>query len=655
MMKPRNPLKPLKILLVIVTAIFLAPACNKKFDEPPAFTPAEITPDLTIADLKAMHRTGSFEVITIDKTIGGIVIADDESGQFYKTIVIQDETGGISINLDGYDLYTSYPIGRKVYVKVKDLYLGDFNRMIQLGAGVDYSSSARLSPIPAALFNQYLIKGTLGNSVEPKAVSVADLNESLQNTLIQLNDFEFAVADTSKTFADASLGASAINYTIKSCSGESIILRNSSYADFAGYNLPNGNGSITAVYSVFGSTRQLNIRDTGDVQFYNQRCNGTITGNGTMVSIDSIRNLYPGFNVKLEGFQMKGTVISDAGSKNIATGKVILQDGNKGIAVSFSTAVSYNIGDSVLLDLTGDSLLNNNGSLEIKAPAGAVKPAPVATNRAVAPMEITIKQLTDDFKNYEYVLLKIKEATASGSSTYAGNNTLTDATGAITLFTSSSASFAAASLPSDARTWTGFCNTYGTTKEFQLRNLGDVEAATSGGGSGTGDLFISEYVEGSSYNKYLELYNGSSSMIDLTKYTVKLYLNGSSSAGNSVKLDVVSGSGTLEAGGIIVLKYTSAALELPVGVIAYPTSACNFNGDDAITLEKDGIVIDVFGEVGVDPGNSWSIAGSGSAAVDKTVRRISSITQGNANWSISSASEWIVITATDDVSNLGAR
>ena len=64
-----------------------------------------------------MHRTGSFEVITEDKTIGGIVIADDESGQFYKTIVIQDETGGISVNLDGYDLYTSYPVGRKVYVK----------------------------------------------------------------------------------------------------------------------------------------------------------------------------------------------------------------------------------------------------------------------------------------------------------------------------------------------------------------------------------------------------------------------------------------------------------------------------------------------------------------------------------------------------------
>ena len=94
-----------------------------------------------------MHRTGSFEVITEDKTIGGIVIADDER-QFYKTIVIQDETGGISVNLDGYDLIPRTG-RRKVYVKMKGLYLGDFNRVIQLGAGVDYSASGRLLPIPA--------------------------------------------------------------------------------------------------------------------------------------------------------------------------------------------------------------------------------------------------------------------------------------------------------------------------------------------------------------------------------------------------------------------------------------------------------------------------------------------------------------------------
>jgi hypothetical protein len=94
---------------------------------------------------------------------------------------------------------------------------------------------------------------------------------------------------------------------------------------------------------------------------------------------------------------------------------------------------------------------------------------------------------------------------------------------------------------------------------------------------------------------------------------------------------------------------------LPSGVTAYVSGICGFNGDDVITLEKDGTVIDVFGEVGTDPGSSWTIAGSASAALDKTVRRKSNIKQGNTNWTNSSSTEWNVITTKDDVSNLGTR
>src|SRR3954453_14960406 len=94
-------------------------ACNKKFDEPPVYVAPNITADLSISDLKAMHTTGKIEQITIDKTIAGVVIADDESGQFYKTIVIQDSTGAMIVKLYGYDLYTKYPIGRQVFIKVK--------------------------------------------------------------------------------------------------------------------------------------------------------------------------------------------------------------------------------------------------------------------------------------------------------------------------------------------------------------------------------------------------------------------------------------------------------------------------------------------------------------------------------------------------------
>src|SRR3954469_2433072 len=226
-------------------------ACNKKFDEPPVYVAPNISADLTINDLKAMHTIGKIEQITVDKTIAGVVIADDESGQFYKTIVIQDSTGGISVKLDGYDLYTKYPVGRQVFIKVKGLYIGDYNRLIEIGGGIDNSGSApQVTGIASSLFDSYVVKGTLNNVVEAKFVKVGDLNDAYQNTLIELDNFEFAVTDTSKNFADTSLNSSAVNFTIKSCDGENIILRNSSYADFAGYNVPNGNGNITAIYTV---------------------------------------------------------------------------------------------------------------------------------------------------------------------------------------------------------------------------------------------------------------------------------------------------------------------------------------------------------------------------------------------------------------------
>lgn len=650
--------KPISIAgyaAVILLTILVIAACNKTFDEPPVYEPAVITPDMTIAELKALHKTGSFEVLTEDKTIGGVVVADDRSGQFYKSIVIQDETGGISIKLDGFELYTEYPIGRLVYVKIKGLYLGDYNRMIELGGNVDYSSSSpRLDYIAAPLIDQYLIKGTLDNAVQPKIVTVGELNESLQNTLVQLQGYEFSAADTAKTYADPGLSVSAVNFTLRSCAGESIILRNSSYADFAGYNVPNGNGAITAIYSVFGTTKQLNIRDTSDVQFVNQRCQGTITGSGAIVSIDSLRKLYPGFNVKLEGFQVKGTVISDASSKNIATGNVVIQDGDKGINVYFGGTISYNIGDSILIDINDDSLLNRNGSLELKMSSGSVKPAALASNRVVTPAALTIKELSDNFAAYEYVLVKIKDATASGGTTFSGNNTLTDATGTITLYTSSSAVFAATQLPADMRTWTGYPNTYGSTKEFQIRNTGDIEGGGSGN-TGEEDLMITEYVEGSSSNKYLEIHNAAPTPADLTRYAVKMYTNGATSASSTGILSTVTGLATLEPGAFIVLKNSSATLILPSGVTAFSSGVCMFNGDDAITLEKDGVVIDVFGEVGVDPGTSWTVAGISSGAVDKTVRRRTNVAQGNANWNNASSTEWIVINTTDDVSNIGSR
>ncbi|WP_135229261.1 ExeM/NucH family extracellular endonuclease [Deinococcus fonticola] len=106
------------------------------------------------------------------------------------------------------------------------------------------------------------------------------------------------------------------------------------------------------------------------------------------------------------------------------------------------------------------------------------------------------------------------------------------------------------------------------------------------------DLIISEYVEGSSNNKAIELYNPTSGALDLSKYSLELYSNGSATAGNIQKL-----SGTLNAGATLVFVNGSASAALKaLGTVSAVT---NFNGDDALVLRKDGAVIDVFGQVGV--------------------------------------------------------
>jgi hypothetical protein len=139
------------------------------------------------------------------------------------------------------------------------------------------------------------------------------------------------------------------------------------------------------------------------------------------------------------------------------------------------------------------------------------------------------------------------------------------------------------------------------------------------------DLFISEYIEGSSSNKYIEVYNGTGTTVDLTNYDLQLYSNGSAS---TTPRDL---SGTIAPGEAIVYQNSSAALTLPDGVTAIDNLAVNFNGDDAVALYYDdgtkaAYFVDIFGCIGEDPGSAWT---SGAhSTVDKTLVRKSSVTGG---------------------------
>jgi predicted extracellular nuclease len=110
----------------------------------------------------------------------------------------------------------------------------------------------------------------------------------------------------------------------------------------------------------------------------------------------------------------------------------------------------------------------------------------------------------------------------------------------------------------------------------------------------TADVLISEYIEGSSFNKAIELYNGTGSDIDLTSYTLELYSNGAASASQSLKL-----SGTLKNGETYVLYHKDANADIKSKGDLANSTVINFNGDDAVILKKNGTVIDSIGQAGV--------------------------------------------------------
>lgn len=162
------------------------------------------------------------------------------------------------------------------------------------------------------------------------------------------------------------------------------------------------------------------------------------------------------------------------------------------------------------------------------------------------------------------------------------------------------------------------------------------------------DLIISEYIEGSSNNKYIELYNGTGSTINLANYSLQMFSNGASTPTNNNLL-----SGTLDNNSTIVYKNSSASL---YSGSATTISATNYNGDDAVALVKGTTYVDIFGKIGEDPGTAWT--STNNSTLDKTLVRKPTILTGVVTNPASGfptlESEWTSYPI-DNVSNLGSH
>ena len=163
------------------------------------------------------------------------------------------------------------------------------------------------------------------------------------------------------------------------------------------------------------------------------------------------------------------------------------------------------------------------------------------------------------------------------------------------------------------------------------------------------DLIISEYAEGISFNKYIEIYNGTAYDVDLSSYELWKITNGGTWPEQTQALN-----GIIESGETFVIAH-SAADYLIISSADFTSSICSFNGNDAIGLAKfdgnDFILIDAVGSDGADPGDGWEVSSVPDATKDHTLIRQNSVCNPEINWNIGST-QWEV-QAVNSWTNIG--
>ena len=246
--------------LVLSAAALVLVGCEKELDSPPLRT-LPVGSVLTVAELRALYTTTPV-YFNSAKSVYAVVTADEESGNLYKNVYVQDHTGAIVLRLlNSGGLYQ----GDSIRIYLPGTKLSAYEKMLQLDS-VDVDNN--------------IIKQAAGVQKQPQLVTIADINtvfspewsNPLQAKLVRIEGVEFAVGEACNGVTYSSPATQDTeNRTLTDCTG-SLIVRNSGYANFAGQPLPSGNGSIVGVVGQFDTDMQLFIRDITEVQMTGDRC-----------------------------------------------------------------------------------------------------------------------------------------------------------------------------------------------------------------------------------------------------------------------------------------------------------------------------------------------------------------------------------------------
>ncbi len=254
-------MKNLTRLILVLLAIFFTKSCVEDDDfNVPDTSDVVVEEPLGTINIQAIinQYESTFagrppEPITFDENAGfieGFVISSDEGGNFFREIILQNApenpTVGVNIQVDVTPLFTRFNMGRRVYVKLDGLTLGELNGVYTLGLGED------LEGIQASRLDEFIIRDEETLEIVPRAVNFEDINESLENQWIQLSDIQFADNEVGRTFASEAGDVFDGDRLLRTCSAffnAPIVFQTSTFADFKALTIPDGRGTVNAILS----------------------------------------------------------------------------------------------------------------------------------------------------------------------------------------------------------------------------------------------------------------------------------------------------------------------------------------------------------------------------------------------------------------------
>ena len=262
MKKLRNIALPLLASL----ALF---ACEKDYDAPLLTEPEYTGPEanITIKDLRAQTAAATDKapvVITQDQVLKAVVTANDESGNIFKKIYLEDATGAIEMEVDQGSVYNYYPVGQTVYIDLKGLSISVYGDEQQLGHPEGY-----LFRTPWVEFEKHVIRDGWPNPENAKPLELDDISvinadpEAYKFKLVTLKGVTFQNGGTAIFAPEDSKGQEE---AITDAHGNTLVVRTSGYANFAANKLPKGKGNLTGILGRFKGSWQFTIRTAEDIK-----------------------------------------------------------------------------------------------------------------------------------------------------------------------------------------------------------------------------------------------------------------------------------------------------------------------------------------------------------------------------------------------------